>query len=394
LLRTTNLNETNIFENGLLPAFLDAQAGRENALLDQLLVGLRGTQSGSTFMRTNATLAGFLAGNSVGAFAGYLNTQNVQGRNGGLLSAARVPENFIVANPQFAAANLVGNFANSTYHSLQIDVSKRFSKGLTMQANYTWARGLGEEEGDTQEMLDSYRTLRNRSLEKRLLAFSAPHVFRSNGLWDMPFGPGRKFFGGSRGALAKALEHWQVGFIFNAFAGIPFSWDSGRSSLNSFSGDNTASFVAPVSGKIGRIEKRGNGVFFYGGYSVVTDPQVQNLTTLNGVQGRSTLQSIADPSGKIIAVNPAPGTLGNSPLRYFFGPGYFNFDMNLLKTITIREKYQVQFGAVADGILNKAQFTDPVNNMNRSINSLNFGQITGSDDSGNRVVVLSLRVNF
>lgn len=394
LLRTTNLNETNVIENGLLPAFQDAQAGRENALLDRVLGGLRGAQSGSTFMRTNATLAGFLAGNSLGAFANYLNTQNVAGRNGGLISSAGLPENFIVVNPQFAAANLVGNFANSTYHSFQVDVSKRFSKGLTMQANYTWARGLGEEEGDGQELLDSYRTLRNRQLEKRLLAFSAPHVFRSNGLWDLPLGPGRKLLGGSRGVWGKLMEHWQVGAIFNAFAGVPFSWDSGRSSFNSFSGDNTASFVAPVSGKIGRVEKRGNGVFFYSGYSVVTDPQVQNLTTLNGVQGRSTLLSIADPSGKVIAVNPAAGTLGNSPIRYFFGPGYFNFDLNLLKTITIREKYQVQFSAVADGVLNKAQFTDPVNNLNRSINSLNFGQITGTDDSGNRVVVFSLRVNF
>ena len=83
----------------------------------------------------------------MGSFASFINTQNVGGRNGGLLSAAGLPENFFVVNPQFSGAILTGNYANSTYHSFQVDVSKRFSSGLSMQVNYTWAKALGEEEG-------------------------------------------------------------------------------------------------------------------------------------------------------------------------------------------------------------------------------------------------------
>lgn len=392
-IRATNLNETNIFENGLLDAFRLAQRGQESPLLDRVLQGLRGNATGSTFMRTNATLAGYLANNSVGAFANYINTQNVAGRNGGLLSVAGLPENFIVVNPQFASATLAGNFANSSYHSFQADVTKRFSKGLTMQANYTWAKALGEEEGEGQEMLDSYRTMRNRRLDKRLLAFSAPHVFRSNWIYDLPFGPNRKFLGSSRGFLSRLVEGWQIGGIFNAFSGIPVSWDSGRSSLNNFSGDNTATLVAPVSANIGQVVKRGNGVFFYTDLQIVPDPQVQNVTNLNNVQGRSILQAVADKSGKVIAVNPAAGTLGTSPLRYFYGPGYFNFDMNLLKTITLKDKYKLQLGATADNILNRVFFTDPDTYLTKSINSTNFGQITGTGE-GARVVIVSLRLNF
>lgn len=392
-IRTTNLNETNIFENGLLGAFQLAQRGQESPLLDQVLTGLRGSASGSTFMRTNATLAGYLANNSVGAFGNYVNTQNVSGRNGGLLSRAGLPENFIVVNPQFAAANLAANFANSTYNSFQVDVSKRFSKGLSVQANHTWAKALGEEEGAGQEMLDSYRTFRNRRIEKRLLSFGAPHVFRSNWLWDLPVGPNRKFLGGTKGFFGKLLEHWQVGALYNVFSGIPISWDSGRSSFNNFSGDNTATFVAPVSAHLGKIEKRGNGVFFYGDLRIVQDPQVNGITTLNAVAARSIMQAVADEDGKIIAVNPEPGTLGSSPLRYFYGPGYFSLDMNLLKTITIRERVQVQIGATADNVLNRTFFTDPDDNLSKNINNTNFGQFINTDN-GPRIVILNLRVNF
>ncbi len=393
LLRATNLNENNVFENGILDAFRLAQQGQESLLLDRMLQGLRGNATGSTFMRTNATLAGYLAGNSVGAFANYLNVQPVAGRNGGLLSVAQLPENFIVVNPQFSAATMLGNFASSTYHSFQVDVSKRFSKGLSMQANYTFSKALGEEEGAGQEMIDTYRTLRNRSLEKRLMSFSVPHIFRSNWIYDLPFGPKRRFLSGANGFWGKLLEHWQVGALYNAFSGEPISWFSGRSSFNSISGDNTASFVSPIRNNVGRLVKQGNGVFYFPDYEVVADPGIQNLTPLNGVKDRSTLQAVRDKNtGKLVAVNPVAGTLGNAPLTYFYGPGYFLLDMNLLKTVTFREKYQLQFGVTADNVLNKIFFTDAAS-IQTSINATNFGQITGTD-SGPRVVILNMRLSF
>lgn len=387
LLRATNLNETNIFENGILDAFMLARSGQESPLLNRLLQGLRGTATGSSFMRSNATLAGYLANNNVGAFANYVNTQNVGGRNGGLLSIGGFPENFVVVNPQFAAATVLGNFASSTYHSLQIDLSKRLSKGLLMQANYTFSKALGEEEGAGQEMLDSYRTLRDRSIEKRLLTFSVPHIFRSNWIYDLPIGRG------PNGWKKRLLGGWQVGALFNMFAGEPMTWSSGRSSYNNFSGDNTATFTTALPRNVGRIEKRGNGVFFFPDFEVVPDPQVANITTLGGVQGRSTMLAVRDKrSGQIVAVNPEPGTLGNAPLAYFFGPGYFLLDMNLLKTVTIRERYRLQIGATADNVLNRVSFTD-YGVLQSSINATNFGQITGTD-SGPRVIIVSARLSF
>ncbi len=387
LMRTTNLNEVNVFENGILDAFVTVQRGGESPLLDQIFRPLRGNASGATFARTNATLQAALANNNVGTFANFINTQNVGGRNGGLLPAAGLPENFLVVNPQFSGAQLVGNYANSTYHSFQVDLSKRFASGISIQMNYTWAKALGEEEGAGQSLLDSYRTNRNRQLDKRQLSFGAPHVFRSNWIWNLPVGPKRRLLGGSSGVLGRVLENWQVGALFNAFAGTPMSWESELASFSQVSDDTSVDTVAGIA-RQGKVEKRGNGVFFYPGYTVGPDPQVRNLTTTGGVQQRSTLLSVFDSSGRPIATNPAPGTLGALQPRYFYGPGYFSFDLNLLKTFSIRERVQFQLGVTAENLTNTPIFDDP----DTVINSPTFGQITSG--SGTRIVIVSGRLTF
>jgi len=141
---------------------------------------------------------------NVGAFADFINnTSNFTGAFGGLLRNGGFAENFIVVNPQFAGSNLTGNFANSSYHSFQADVRKRFSNGLQFQTNYTFSKALGEEEGSGQEMLDSYRNARNRSFDKRRMSFDVRHVFRSSWTYELPFGPRRPFLRDSNGIISR-----------------------------------------------------------------------------------------------------------------------------------------------------------------------------------------------
>ena len=102
------------------------------------------TITASDSLRANSTTRVLLANNEVGAFADLLNIQPVNDERGGLLRSARLPENWIVVNPQFADAVFVGNFSNSTYHSLQVNAKKRFSRGWTLLSNYTWSRALGD----------------------------------------------------------------------------------------------------------------------------------------------------------------------------------------------------------------------------------------------------------
>ena len=398
LIRTVNLNEVNIFENGLLDAFQVTQRGGDAPLMDRLFNGFNlglgpvngQTVTGSASVRAFSGTRGFLANNQVGGFADYLNTLDVFGARGGLLALADLPENWIIANPQFRGADFVGNFANSTYHAFQFSANKRFSGGWTLLSNYTWSRTLGEDEGDSgenQELLNSYRNGRNRRIDKRLLVFHRTHVVRNSGLWDLPVGPNRMLFGNSRGILARVVGGWQIGGILNAFSGQPIGLSAAISSFNQHL-DNTATLAGALPKNTGHVKRTDNGVVYFDALKQVPDPAIERLTTSQLLRTRSTLKAIANSSGNIIGVNPTPGTVGSLSQAYLEGPGTFRFDLNLIKTIRVREGKELQIRADAINALNSPQFGNPVTD----INSIDFGRITSA--GGSRVIVLSMRVNF
>src|ERR1051326_3173223 len=396
LWRMANVNEVNIFENGILEAFQTTQAGGNSALLDQIFDGINfgfGTVNGRTLtasaaLRALSTTRVMFANNDAGTFADFLNRVDFGGERGGLLRFAGLPENWIVVNPQFAGAEFVGNFSNSTYHSLQINANKRFSNGWTLQSNYTLSRTLGDYEGGTQPLLRSYRPSRNRHIDKHLLDFHATHVFRNSGSWDLPFGPNRKFLSGSNGALGRIVEGWQIGAIFNVFSGPPIGLSSGIAPFNQFS-YATPTLVGALPKSTGHVTRTSDGVVYFDSLQQVKDPAIANLTTSQSLAQRSTLKAIADSTGRIIAVNPTPGSIGTLSPSYLQGPGYFRFDVNLIKKIRIRENKELVVRGDAVNVLNTPAFAGPVTD----INSIDFGRITQTVVNP-RIIALSLRVNF
>ncbi len=396
LVRGTSVNETNIFENGILEAFLITQQGGHAPLFDRIFRGLNVpglgvvdgvTRTGSDALRSISTTQGYLANNHVASLAAWLNnTDQFTGQRGGLLRRAGLPENWVVVNPQFDSARLTSNFAGSIYHAMQVEVIKRFRTGWTFQGNYTWSRVFGEEEGAGQEMIDSYRNLRNRRMDRRLLSFHRTHVVRTNGIWELPFGPEKPWLS-RRGVLGHILGGWQAGFIFNLFSGEPLSLTSGVNSWNTF-GDNTPDAVAPIPKSLGKVQRTGLGVIYFEGLQLTTDPGTRRLTTRNNIQGRSTLRALADANGQLLLVNPAPGTLGNLALRFLEGPGAFRLDLNLIKRIRIGESKTFELRADALDVANKPEFGNPTTD----INSVNFGKITSA--GANRVVVVGARFSF
>ncbi len=395
LLRTVNLNEVNIFENGILDAFLVTQRGGDAPLFDRLFSGFNlglGTVNGRT-ITGSASLRAFsgtreaLANNNVGEFANFLNTLTLFGQRGGLLRWAGLPENWIVVNPQFGGANFTGNFSNSSYHSLQLNADHRLASGFSLQSNYTWSRTLGDEEGDSENILNSYRNGRDRRIDKRLLAFHRTHVIRNSGTWELPFGPRNRFFSGSSGILAQLLNGWKVSGILNVFSGQPIGFYAPVSSFNQHL-DNTPTQVGPLPKSAGEVKRVGDGVVYFDGLRQAPDPSIAGLTASQLLNTRSMLKAIADSSGRVIAVNPRPGTIGSYSQTYLEGPGSLRFDVNLTKTFSFKEGRELQLRADAINLLNTPQFGNPDVN----INSNTFGRITTA--SGERIVVLNARISF
>jgi Carboxypeptidase regulatory-like domain len=400
LIRQANINEVNIFESGILDAFLAIQAGGNSPLLDRMLNGLNvaanlGPVNGSTVtasqsLRTNATTSAFLANNNVGAFANYLNTTtNFTNIAGELIRRAGLPENLIVANPQFATANLAGNFANSTHHAMQVDWIKRSSHGWTVQSNYTWGRTLGETPGDGSGFIEGgFRNLRDRHVEKRLETFHRTHVFRANGLLELPFGPAKRFVNGNASLLSRLVERWQFGAVFNVFSGEPIGFVSQTTSLNQ-NVNNTPDLVGALPNSFGKVTYDPAGVSYFQGLQLTADPAILGITSLQGLNTRSTMLAVAGSDGKLIAVNSTPGRLGSMSPTFLEGPGTIRFDMTVVKRIRIAERTEFEFRADAINLLNRANFASPDTN----INSQTFGRITETN-GGNRIVELHARINF
>ena len=395
LLRGTNINENNILENGILTAFQTTEAGGNSPLLNQIFKGLNipsvgvvdGVNiTGSQAMRQNSTLYAYLLTNNVGGFANFLGYNTfVTGVRGGLLKNGGLPANFVVANPQFGSAYLIGNFSNSTFNSMQIEINKRFGHGFQAQGSYVFSKALGDYDGTAQSEVSSFLTIRNEHLDKRLLSFDEPHVFRMSGIEQLPFGPGKKFLNGSHGVVARAVEQWTTSVIYYKTSGTPtgFSTSDGGT-FNT----GTPTPLALGSLPTGSVYKSGNNVLYFTGLTQVPDPTIKLLPS--NLQSLSALYAIQNASGQVVLQNPAPGQLGTLSPTNFRGLGSFTLNLQISKPVVLNREHNIvmTFRGDAINLLNKPIWGTP----NLNIDSTSFGQITSA--SGNRNVVLGVRLEF
>ncbi len=408
LVQTVNINEVNIFENGILQGFNTVLAGGDSPLIDRIFsnnyAAVAAAGSGSKYVLSNSTTQAFFANNNPGGFANFISTTTaLSGVAGGLLSGAGLPLNFIVANPQFLNAYYTGNFGNATYNSLQVVVNKRFAKGFSVQSSYVWSQALGTAEGDATAYVASFRTLRDEALDKRELGFDFASVFKINGLYDLPFGKGKLVGGNANGFWERIIGGWQIGAIGIAQSGSPLTFTAQNTINNTTS--NLAGFTANLVGAIPSdgVQRVGTGVVYFSGVTQITDPSVSKLPTAT-LQAVSGLKAIANASGSPLLVNPLPGQLGELGQSPIHGPGFKNVNANLIKRIRINERFNLQIGASVNNLTNTPIFGNPTTN----IDSTSFGRITAVGSaasssvgsiapvagSGARIIVLQARVNF
>jgi hypothetical protein len=407
LVRSVNINEVNIFENGILQGFNAIEAGGTSPLIDKIFsngyAAVAAAGGGSNYVRTNSSTQAFFANNNPGGFANFISTTTaLSGVAGGLLTNAGLPLNFIVANPQFLNAVYTGNFGNSTYNSGQFELNRRFSHGLTIQGTYVLSHAIGDSEGDSASYSASYRTLRNEHIDKRPLSFDFVNVVKLNGLYELPFGKGKPIGGNANGFVDRFIGGWQLGAIGFLNSGSPLTFTA-QNTINNTTA--SASFTANQVGPLPStgVQRVGTGVVYFGGFTQLTDPAVANLPTAT-LRAVSALKAIADANGNLLLINPLPGQLGALGQSVIRGPGFKNVNVNLIKHIKINERFNMQIGASAQNFTNTPIFGNP----NTNIESTSFGRITALGaaasssigavnpvaGSGARIIVLQARVNF
>ena len=408
LIRSIDTNELDIYNNTFLQAFQTVAAGGDSPLIDKIFANLpvasaaaavAAAGNGSNYIRTNSSFFTFLANNNPGGLANAVNTTTF-GTNqvGGLVPHAGLPSNFFVANPQFLSTYLTGNLGNSTYNSLQIQGTRRFSGGFSLQGSYVWSKALGEDEGDSSTYQSDYRTLRDLGLDKRLLGFNHRQVFKLNGIYELPVGRGRRFGRNMNAFLDGVIGGWQMGWIYNYFTGAPITITA-QNTINNF-GNAGATVATPgfTPMQVGQLPgasatELGGYVTIFPGLTQIPDPGRASLTTVGGLNTRSSLLAIASASGTPILVNAPAGVLGNYPLTTLAAPPGNQLDLNLQKQFRITERFNFQLRATATNALNHPEFSPPTA-ANLNINSTTFGRITTIVTGTQRIMVLQGRINF
>jgi hypothetical protein len=231
-------------------------------------------------------------------------------------------------NPNFS--RIVGTLWRdySKYNALLVNVSKRMSHGFAVQGSYTWSKSLdqGSATFSDNEYLNtagpSYAFI--PSLQNGVSDFNITHNFVLNGTWNIPIP--ESFHGASRAVLGG----WELGSIFTAHTGVPFTVKlnsdiafTGNSRVNSSAGGQRPNF--------------------------------------NNIPGCSTNPVNPGQFSNYINLNcfslPALGELGDLGRNTLRGPGFADFDFSLFKNVALsQEKYRIQFRAEAFNILNHTNF--------------------------------------
>jgi len=388
LFSATQLNETNIFENGILDAFNVTRAGGNSPLFNQMLLGLNvtgvgvvdgTTLTGSQALRLFSTTNTFIANGDVGALANYLNTtNNFTSVNGGILRNGGLPENFIVVNPQFGSVSLEGNNSSSTYHSFQTVLTRRMTKGLYTQFSYTFSKALGD---------NGTRDPRNRQLSKGILSIDRPQIVKANGTYELPFGTNHAYLNGAPNYVQQIVGNWEFSSVFSWVTGAPLTF-TGPNTL-AFRAQNTADLVGTLPDNLGKVEKTKGVVQYFSGLTVTKAP-TPNFGGDPTLPGRFTNQIVTDLAGNTILQPSQPGTTGNTAINLpgLRGPSNLGLDVALNKKFVLGESRTFSIRADAVNVLNTPVWGNPTTN----INSGNFGKITTA--GGARSITLSARIDF
>lgn len=260
------------------------------------------------------------------------------------------------------------HMGNSIYHALLLSGEKRFSKGFTLLASYTFAKLISDSVLNPINFVATegagefgfQNGLYNRRAERSEDPSNVTHRFVLSALWELPIGRGKRL-NIDNGFANVVLGGWQLNTITTIVAGSPLV----------------------VRGASNGLANRPD---------MLRVPELaDNFTDTNPQSGVLWF----DPAA---FVNPALYTYGNTPraISQFRNPGAIIVDMSVFKNFAITEGLKLQFRAEAFNAPNhvnlgfpNASFSPGANGMNASAS---FGRITSSRDP--RQMQLGLKLIF
>jgi hypothetical protein len=248
--------------------------------------------------------------------------------------------------PDFGTIAMVEPTGESTYHSLQLTLDKRFAKGFTLLASYTLSKSMDHS---SENKLNGITQTNPYDLEFDWgpANFDRRHRVVASWLWEIPGDPSNRL-------LDAVVGGWALSGIWTWQSGLPFTVTSGVDNARSGTGGQRA--------------------------DVIGDPD------LGGDRGHG--EQIDEWFDTSAFVANALGTFGNAGRNSLRGPRYAAVDLGLQKTFPVAGSVQTQVRVEAFNVFNNVNFELPESELS----SGNFGRIQGAGDP--RILQLALRVMF
>ena len=413
-----NYNEFNIVENGFLNEFRNAQAnlqaniaaGRGNTFA---FTGAPGTVPLPTFLAyynaqptanagnaalytganwTNATFLGFLAPRNPNPF-GFASTNTTNGLQGngtfrGNALTAGIPANYFLANPETnGGANVTSNLTRTRYNAVQFEFRRRFAQGLQFNGSYAFGH-----------QYDSvFTTFRRDQFYVRPSGNSGdiPHAFKSQVIYDLPFGRGRRWGSTSNGVVDRVIAGWQVGLVSRLQSGTPVNLGN----------------VRLVGMDLDAVQDMFKLRFDHEGKQVYMLPQDVIDNTILAFNVSATAPSGyagASPTGRYFAPANGPdcieltstanaGGYGDCGTRAIVlnGPRFQQHDIRIAKSTTVVGRTNLVIAAQLLNAFNHPNFLAVAGTTANNPALLSSYQVTGlQGQEGARVIQLEVRFNW
>jgi hypothetical protein len=262
------------------------------------------------------------------------------------------------AFPQFGDVTRISpSWGNSTYHSMNVKLEKRFSHGVNLLGNYTWAKFIDDVEGSSElggGQGSGYQHIDARGLDKAVSGSDIRHRLALSSLYELPVGRGRRWAVGNP-VCDHIVGGWTLGGILEVRSGAPYGVVENTNRLNAFSDSQRP--------------------------NLLRDPNLPS--------DRSRDQMIRQFFDTSAFQAPGDGVLGNAARTNGPGPGFFGLDVSIHKLFQLTERLGLTFRTDVVNLPNVPAFAPP--NQQRGHGS--FGQIGSTlDGSTGREIQLSLRL--
>jgi hypothetical protein len=326
------------------------------------------------------------------------------------------PYNMFLVNPgKQGGPFVVDNNAQSWFDALTIEFRRRLSRGLLVQSSYTFGKTLSNTYASSSSVFDQPATLRNEWLKKGYAPFDIRQGFKTNFIYELPFGKGKTYLSSAKGWTDKLVGGWGFNGNIRVQSGIPFAFNAPLTIGPGI--QNTANFqlvnmsVKDLQHMVG-VYRDPDG-FIYMLPKAVRDASVKAFNIAMTSTGPT--YTLGAPTGQFIA----PAGFNNCAQAYIgqcgfanlvlHGPSFFRFDLAMAKKIRFTESVNLEL---------RMEFLNAFNNINfqpgasgNDINTLGgitssslsntFARLTSAyqdlsttNDPGGRVGQIVVRLNF